>query len=318
MFESRWELPPLTERRWKGGQPQWSGEDLQGKTIYVFSEQGFGDTLQFIRYAPLAAQRGARVIVRVQPELVRLVATLKGVEDVGPYGRVPDDFDLYCPIMSLPRAFGTRLDTIPANVPYLSPEPGLVEGWQRRLAGGRALRVGIVWSSGIRDYDRSIFYAGISKSMTLAQFAPLARVPDVVFYSLQKGEPAREADRPPAGMRLFDVANELRDFADSAALIAALDLVITVDTAVAHLAGALGKPVWNLVKFHGCWRWLVNRPDSPWYPTMRLFRQPDPGNWRSVAEAVASALEDFAAHRRMSQAANSRPGLLSRLLTRRP
>jgi Flp pilus assembly protein TadD len=315
LFEARWQIEPLASRRWSGVQPQWTGEDLRGKTLYVFSEQGFGDTLQFVRYVPLAVERGARVILRVQPELVRLCATLTGVHDVGPTGGAPPECDFYCPIMSLPRAFGTTLGTIPGAVPYFAADRGAVERWRERLGGGAPLRVGLVWSSGIRHYERSIFYAGVAKSMTLAQFAPLAGVRETVFYSLQKGEPGREAAHPPPGMRLVDLSAELKDFADSAALIEALDLVISVDTAAAHVAGALGKPVWNLIKYHACWRWLRDRTDSPWYPTMRLFRQPEPGDWTSVVDEAARALHELAAARRGAVAA-ARPGLVARLFGR--
>ena len=314
-FESRWALEPLASRRWSGAQPQWVGQDLRGKTLYVFSEQGFGDTIQFVRYVPLAVERGARVILRVQPELARLASTLAGVHDVGPAGGAPPECDYYCPIMSLPRGFGTTLETIPAAVPYFTADRDAAAGWRRRLGERGPLRVGLVWSSGIRHYERSIFYAGVAKSMTLAQLAPLGGVRDVVFYSLQKGEPAREAARPPSGMRLVDLAGELGDFADSAALIEALDLLISVDTAAVHVAGALGKPVWNLVKYHACWRWLRGRPDSPWYPTMRLFRQPEPGDWTSVVDEAARALHALAAERR-SGASAPRPGLVARLFGR--
>jgi tetratricopeptide (TPR) repeat protein len=314
-LESRWAIEPLASRRWTGAAPQWVGEDLRGKTLYVHAEQGFGDTIQFVRYVPLAVERGARVILRVQPELVRLAATLAGVQDVGPVGGPPPECDFYCPIMSLPRAFGTTLATIPAAVPYFAADRSAVERWRRRLGGDGALRVGLVWSSGIRHYERSIFYAGVAKSMTLAQLAPLARAPGALFYSLQKGEAAREADRPPPGMRLVDLSGELRDFADSAALVEALDLVISVDTAAVHVAGALGRPVWNLVKYHACWRWLRDRTDSPWYPTMRLFRQPEPGDWTSAVEEAANALQALATGRSGAGGA-ARPGLVARLLGR--
>jgi Flp pilus assembly protein TadD len=316
LFESRWAIEPLASRRWSGVQPQWVGQDLRGKTLYVFSEQGFGDTIQFVRYVPLAVERGARVILRVQPELVRLATTLAGVQDVGPIGGTPPECDFYCPIMSLPRAFGTTPETIPGAVPYFTADRDAVEAWQRRLGDPGPLRVGLVWSSGIRHYERSIFYAGVAKSMTLAQLAPLAGVRGVVFYSLQKGEPAREAARPPPGMRLVDLSAGLGDFADSAALIETLDLVISVDTAAVHVAGALGKPVWNLVKYHACWRWLRGRSDSPWYPTMRLFRQPEPGDWTSVVEEAARALHALAAERRGTAGSAPRPGLVARLFGR--
>ena len=210
LFESRWALEPLASRRWSGAQPQWAGQDLRGKTLYVFSEQGFGDTIQFVRYVPLAVQRGATVILRVQPELLRLASTLEGVHDVGPTGGAPPACDYYCPIMSLPRGFGTTLETIPAAVPYFTADRDAVAGWRRRLGERGPLRVGLVWSSGIRHYERSIFYAGVAKSMTLAQLAPLGGVRDVVFYSLQKGEAAREAARPPPGMRLVGLLGRAR------------------------------------------------------------------------------------------------------------
>ena len=176
LFDARWEIEPLAALRWRGTVPQWLGEDLRGKTLYVFSEQGFGDTLQFVRYVPLAVERGARVILRVQPELVRLVATMDGVQEVSAYGPPPPQCDFYCPIMSLPRAFGTTLANVPARVPYFLAGPGRGRGMDA-AAGAGAAAVGLVWSSGIRFGERSIFYAGISKSMTLAQFGCSARSP---------------------------------------------------------------------------------------------------------------------------------------------
>lgn len=288
-FEIRWNIPALKKSRPPFPTPCWNGEPLAGKTLFVYGEQGFGDSLHFARYAPLAAAQGARVILHVPRELVRLMAGMKGIESVHAAGSPPPPFDFHCPVMSLPRGFRTEPSTIPANVPYLRADPEAVERWRSRLPGNARLKVGLVWSSGIRKFDHALFYAGITKSMPLRVLEPLGRVRNVEFFSLQKGEEAAEL-RAPGALPAIDWTGELHDFADTAALIAALDLVITVDTAVAHLAGALGRPVWNLVKFHGCWRWELGRSDSPWYPTMRLFRQSRPNDWRAPVEAAAREL----------------------------
>lgn len=291
-FEWRWRVASAGKRQ-ATARP-WSGEELAGKRLFIWSEQGYGDTLQFIRYAPLAAQRGARVFVQTRAPLVRILRTVEGIEQVAPLGDPVPEYDYQCPVMSLPRAFGTTVDTIPGAIPYLRADPELVARWRSRLDRKARLRVGLVWSSGIRAYNREVFYAGITKSVTLAQLNPLARVPGVQFVSLQTGPQASEASRPPAGMRLVQWTGELRDFADTAGLVEALDLVITVDTAVTHLAGALGKPVWTLLKYHGCWRWMRDRADSPWYPGLRLFRQREPENWVDPIRKAAEALREMA------------------------
>ena len=191
-------------------------------------------------------------------------------------------------MLSLPRAFGTTLASIPRNVPYLQADAREVEKWRGRLAeDASSIKVGLSWAG------RPEHKNDRNRSMPLARFAPLAQVPGVRFYSLQKGEAAAQAKAPPAGMELIDWTEELNDFADTAALIANLDLVISVDTAVVHLAGAMGKPVWTLLPFAPDWRWLLDRQDSPWYPTMRLFRQPSIGDWDSVMQRVAGALSEL-------------------------
>ena len=239
--------------------------DLQGQTILLFAEQGLGDTLQFIRYAPLVKQHGATVIVRCQGPLLRLLATCAGIDRLVLAGTALPPFDVQAPLLSLPRIFRTILATIPANIPYLCRPRigGLAAAIERR----RGFKVGIAWQ-GNPEHKRDRW-----RSVPLLAFAPLAGVLGVRLVSLQKG-PGREqlpdlADR----LGVLDLADRLEDFADTAAVLVNLDLVITVDTAVAHLAGALGIPVWVALPLVPDWRWLLEREDSPWYPSMRLFRQ---------------------------------------------
>jgi Glycosyltransferase family 9 (heptosyltransferase) len=195
--------------------------------------------------------------------------------------------------MSLPHAVGTTLETIPATTPYLTADPADVAHWRERLAGLAGLRVGLCWAGG--QFNVGQIFRDRRRSITLDTLAPLGEIPGVQFISLQKGPPAAEAARPPQGMELHDFTKDLHDFADTAALIESLDLVISVDTAVVHLAGALGKPVWLLNRFDTCWRWLLNRDDSPWYPSLRQFRQPTPGDWHSVISRARGALQRLAA-----------------------
>jgi hypothetical protein len=272
-------------------EPAWDGAPFQpGTRVLLRAEQGHGDTLQFVRYAPLLAARGAVVLLEVQPGLKRLLAAQPWGHGVIAQGDALPPHELQCPLMSLPRAFATRLATIPAEIPYLRADPREVAAWRHRLAPMPGPRVGLAWAGGFRPQDLEVRMMDRRRSMPLARLAPLARVPGVRLVSLQKGPPSAQARHPPADMALLDWTDELRDFADTAALIEALDLVISVDTAVAHLAGALGRPVWLLNRFDTDWRWLLARDDSPWYPTMRLFRQPSPGDWDGVVRSVADAL----------------------------
>ena len=295
-YEYRWHAagragPPVFDA------PMWNGStDLQGKTIYLHAEQGFGDTLQFMRYAALAAERGATVLLGVPPELKTLAANYPGVATVLTTGDKAPAFDFHCPLMSLPAAFGTALQTIPGQTPYLTPAPQAVAAWRDRLAGNDK-RIGLVWAGKPRKEMADSYNIDKQRSMALAQMRPLLDTPGTAFYSLQLGEAAQQAA---ANAKLIDLTGELRDFHDTAALIANLDLVIAVDTAVAHLAGALGKPVWLLNRYHTCWRWLRERVDSPWYPSMRIFRQPQPGDWHSVIGAACAALEQDLRNNRSS------------------
>ncbi len=281
--EWRWRRTNFTSPCRNFSQPQWKGEEVRGRTVLLHAEQGFGDTIQFVRYAPLAAERGARVIVECQPEMVALAQGMEGVAQAVPAGQMLPPFDLHTPLLSLPLAFGTTLETIPDKVPYMNPPPALAQAWREKAPPEKGRRkVGLAWAgSPTRQDDRY-------RSLPLSAFAPLAAAKAVTFYSLQKGKPAEHAGEAPPGITMVDLTDDLRDFADTAALIANLDLVITVDTAVAHLAGAMAKPVWVLLEFAPAWRWLLGRSDSPWYPTMRLFRQSKRGDWEGVLAQVAA------------------------------
>lgn len=268
--------------------PTWLGEDITGQTILLHAEQGLGDTLQFARYAPLVAARGARVILEVQPSLVRLMRTLSGMTDVIAKGDPLPPFQAHCPLLSLPLAFGTTLDTVPANNPYLSAEADTAATWGAKLPEDGRLRIGLVWAGGAHMDDPAGHRFDRRRSMALADFAPLAEVQGIHLISLQKDRRSDDAPRLP----LIDLMPQVRDFADTAALVANLDLVIAVDTSVAHLAGALGRPVWLLNRHSGCWRWMHQRTDSPWYPGLRIYRQQRPLDWSDVIRRVRADLRE--------------------------
>jgi hypothetical protein len=287
-YEWRWECEDLAPDKRNYAQPRWRGEAAEGRVLLLYAEQGFGDTLQFCRYAPLAAARGLRVVLMVQPPLVRLMGSLAGVEKVMGSDQPLPDFDLQCPLMSLPLAFDTRVESIPASVPYLAAEEGDVLTWRKRFPDNPSgeLKVGLVWAGNPRKHAPVHAATDHRRSIPPEMLAPIFKVPGVQFYSLQKDGP-----RAPVEFGLIDFMAECHDFADTAALMANLDLIISVDTSVVHLAGALGKPVWVLDRFDNCWRWLRNREDTPWYPTFRLFRQPRLGDWGSVIARVRDELE---------------------------
>ncbi|HYD66256.1 tetratricopeptide repeat protein [Azospirillum sp.] len=275
------------------GRPRWRGEPPEGRTILLYGEQGHGDTLQFVRYAPLVAARGARVVVECPPALVRLLATVPGVADVHPLGATPA-FDLICPMMSLPLVFGTEVDTVPAAIPYMADRFPGDERFDRFFTGDGVRRVGLVWAGEPRPEDRRWSFADRRRSLPLQAFAPLLDVPGVRLYSLQMGAAAEQAREAPFDACMVDPMGEVADFADTAGIVRRLDLVISVDTAVAHLAGAVGRPVWLLSRFDGCWRWLAGREDSPWYPGLRVFRQPRLDDWRPVLDRLAGELRAWA------------------------
>lgn len=278
----QWRWNTAASRRFTDA-PEWRGEALDGATILIHAEQGFGDAIHFARYLPLVAARGGHVVFEAPVELHRVFAGIEGVAQVVAFGDPLPDFAWQCPLLSLPLAFNTTLASVPHSVPYLSADPEAVEEWRRRMAGP-GLKVGLVWA-GRPEHKRDRH-----RSIALAELAPLAAIPNVAFYALQKGAAVSEAEHAPAGMRLEILSPLLGDFADTAAAIMALDLVISVDTSVAHLAGALGKPVWILNAYAPDWRWLEKRSDSPWYPTAQLFRQDSSRRWAPVVAAVAAEL----------------------------
>lgn len=296
--EWRWRTDSLRAAERVYPQPLWLGEtSLLGRTIFVHGEQGHGDVLQFCRLVPELSDLGAEVVLEVPYALARLIRTMPGRQHVIGHNEPPPAFDVHCPLMSLPLALGLTLETIPAEVPYLWADPDQARAWAIRLTSLPGLRVGLVWAGNPRANDPAANAIDRRRSMTLAQLAPLGAVPGVSLISLQKGPPAEQARTPPAGLALTDWTDELWDFADTAALIAGLDLVISVDTSVVHLAGALGKKVWVLNRYDACWRWLHGRTDSPWYPTARLFRQRDYGEWDSVIDEVVAALRKLVGDR---------------------
>ena len=285
-YEHRWHLNKRRDFR----EPQWHGEPLRGARILLYSEQGLGDTVQFLRYVPMVQAAGGKVILEVQPQMRRLAAELPDVTEIICPGEPLPPFDWHCPLMSLPLAFGTTLDTIPARVPYLTipQEADIPRG---HLGEDDELRVGIVWAGSpahLRDRFRSI---------PLELLKPLFELAGAQFFSLQLGPAAEELKVAGVPAGVIDLAPKIEDMGDTAALIARLDLVIAVDTAVAHLAGALGKPVWVMLPLVPDWRWLLDREDSPWYPTMRLFRQRIPLDWSEVLERVTAALREEVARR---------------------
>jgi tetratricopeptide (TPR) repeat protein len=283
--ETRWLTGETMVRRRHTDRPLWRGnEPVAGKTVLLHAEQGYGDTLQFCRYASLLADRGATVVLEVPAALKSVLRTLRGVQRIVSEGETVGAFDFQCPIMSLPLAFGTELGSVPSAIPYLHADSHKVREWAARLqaAAPGQLKVGLVWSGNPRHNNDE------NRSIPLAELTPLFG-PAATFVSVQPF--VRERDVAAlAAMSILDWGRELGDFADTAALLAALDLVITVDTSVAHLAGALGRPVWVLLPYVPDWRWLLEREDSPWYSSARLFRQHRPGDWPSLIRRVAQAL----------------------------
>ena len=265
-------------------QPLWDGSPLEGRPILLYADHGLGDSIQFIRYAPLVKARGGRVIVACQQPLARIMATCPGVDQVVAEGSLLPEFAVYSPLMSLPGILGTSLASVPAEVPYLSADTALVENWHRELEQSGGFRIGIAWQ-GNPQYRRDH-----QRSYRLVQLEPLARVAGVRLFSLQKGFGTEQIDELDGRFAVRDLGSRFCDFMDSAAVMRNLDLVITLDSALAHLAGAVSVPIWVAIPVAADWRWLTEREDSPWYPTMRLFRQKRWGDWDEVFERMVVEL----------------------------
>lgn len=294
-YEWRWKMDDFPNKLRNCNRPEWRGEALHGEKILLYAEQGFGDTLQFVRYAPLVAAQGGEVILEVPPGLRRLLSDMPGVSTViSPGDTPPPDFSWHCPLMSLPLAFRTTMESIPAFSSYLQVPAEKILAGKQQWPGNR-LRVGVAWAGNPKHIYE------IHRSMHLRDFLPLSNLAQISFYSLQVGEATKQLAEVAPQFPVIDVCSQYTDFADTAAFLAGLDLVITVDTAIAHLAGALGIPVWILLAHDRIdWRWLRDREDSPWYPSARLFRQSKPGDWPGLMEKLRAALQELSENRTAS------------------
>jgi hypothetical protein len=268
--------------------PTWDGTALNGQTILLRAEQGIGDTFQFIRYARLVKEKGGRVLVQCQPGLDGILAGCTGIDQLVPAGTPLPGYQKAVPLLSLPLLFETTLETIPAQVPYITAKSKRVDHWRSRLAAIPGLKVGICWQGSLKHKDDR------RRSVPLSTFAPLGAVPGVCLIALQRGPGLEQIAQQNEHLKIVDLPGRSEDPAegwlDTAALIQALDLIISIDTGVVHLAGALAAPVWVALPFMPDWRWLLNREDSPWYPTIRLFRQKKPGDWPEVFQRMAKEL----------------------------
>ncbi len=287
-YEWRWKTHHFAAQARDFAEPRWDGSDLGGKRILIHAEQGYGDTIQFVRYAAMVAARGGRVVLECPAPLAELMASTAGVETVVAGGAALPFFDVQAPLLGLPRLFETTEATIPNAVPYLIADPAAVERWRATMGPSGRLGVGIVWQGNPRHRGDRL------RSPGLASLRPLFDIPGVDFFSLQKEDGARQLAEEGLADGVRDLGGGFADFTDTAAALVNLDLIITCDTAVAHLAGALAKPTWLMLPLAAEWRWLTERDDSPWYPTARLFRQRRLGDWDEVMVRVGAALRDEA------------------------
>ncbi len=308
-YEWRWNRSNMAPRNFD--QPRWDGSDISGKTILLYAEQGLGDTLEFIRYAKVLKDKGAHVFFASQNPLVDLLSLCPYLDKVVQlHGAVPH-FDTHAPLMSLPFIMGTRVETIPAEIPYLHAKPELVEEWKDKLASDTNFKIGICWQ-GNPNYSTPFLRNTVAaKSMNVLEFAPLAKIPGVSVYSLQKTTGEEQIKNLPSDFILHDFGPDFDmthgRFMDTAAVMKNLDLVITVDTAIVHLSGGLGVPTWMLLPEPSDWRWMMRQSDTPWYPEMRMFRQPQPDDWKSVMQTVTKELTALLEQRKLKQPTTQLP-----------
>jgi tetratricopeptide (TPR) repeat protein len=283
-YEWRWQTEPFRSQMQKRAfaSPAWrKGESIAGKTVLLHAEQGFGDTIQFCRYVPLVAAQGAKVVFETQPALKALLSGMDGAAHVVAVGDRLTAFDVHCPLASLPFLFGTRADNVPAHIPYIAAPAERVATWKQRLVSAKPFKIGLAWRGNASPDPL--------RSMPLEHLAPLLDMPDILFVGLQRDMPADE-ETMLKQMPILHLGGELADFADTAAIFEGLDLVISIDTGVAHLAGAMGKPVWICLPHYPDWRWMLDRDDTPWYPQARLYRQSQPGDWGGVISRLREEL----------------------------
>jgi hypothetical protein len=286
-YHWRYSLPHTTRIERKVQRPRWDGRRIEGRTLLIHDEQGFGDTFQFMRMVPWAkARSGARVILEVAPDVLSLVRRTAGFDEIIERGTIPPSFDVHCEMMSLPMVMGLTLAELPGAIPYLAPDPARLAHWRERLRELPRPLVALVWAG------RPEHHNDANRSLPLAALAPLA-LPGVSFIAVQKGPRAAEAKSPPPGMALTSLSDEIRDFEDTAAILSIADLLISIDSAPVHLAGAMGRAVWVLLPFVPDWRWLLERRDTPWYPSVQLFRQTARGDWSEPLHSAATALAEL-------------------------
>ncbi len=282
-FRYKMEHSFMLGRRVQG--PRWEGQAIPGKTLLIHDEQGYGDTFQFLRMVAWARQRsGARVVLQVAAPCHMLAARAAGHDQIIVEGSLPPPFDYHCELMSLPLALGLQMSDLPGAMPYLAADPARVDTWRQRLADLPRPLVGLVWAG------RPSHANDARRSLSLAELAPLAR-PGISFLGLQKGPAAEQAMLAPPGMAFSSLSADIQDFDDTAAILSLLDVLVSVDSSPVHLAGALGCPAWVMLPFLPDWRWLMQRHDSPWYPSLRLFRQPARGQWQPVLQTIGDELE---------------------------
>ena len=289
-YRYRYSMPHTARIERKVQRPRWDGQRIAGKTLLIHDEQGYGDTFQFLRMVSWARERsGARVILQVNAEQLSIAARAGGYDEILSRDSLPPAFDMHCEMMSLPMAMGLKLSDLPGRMPYLSPDPVRVERWRARLAPLGGVKLALCWAG------RPTHSNDAARSMSVADLSPLA-MPGITFLSVQKGEKAVQAHHPPPGMAIIPIGDEIKDFEDTAAVLNLADGLVSIDSSPVHLAGGLGRPVWVMLSFVHDWRWLQNRGDSPWYPSVKLFRQDAPNEWSGVTRAIAADLASLALH----------------------